>query len=288
MRTKIVGIVILMLVATTVVSATNINVKEKIQPTSSSVDVPVYKVGDSWTYDYHRMEYRYNGSTLWYTQYSNFTYTVTVTDTTGENYTLKLTSKNVEGRVIIGSYRLKYTALTKATDVGILRKTDLATYHETWGIKGPVFWLIGSIGLPFPAQYQQAVTMSFTTPHVQLPFPFTAGVSGTLPGYSFTIQEKQSLYWGLITLFNNPEKPYTGGPLPYQCEMANVTVPAGTYNTYNVSVDFPIGIHGHYSFWQYYVPEVGNDVKSCVYQTTGGGKPVYNIEGELVSTTYTP
>jgi hypothetical protein len=225
---------------------------------------------------------------LWYTQFVNFTLILTVTDTTGENYTLKLTSKNFEGRIIIDSYRLKFTALTKATDEIINRKTDLGTYHEAWGIKGPVFWLIGSIGLPLPAQYQQAVTMSFATPHVTLPFPFTAGVSGTLPGYSFTFQEKQSLYWGLITLINIPETPYTNSPLPYQCEMANVTVPAGTYNTYNVSVDFPIGIHGHYSSWQYYVPEVGNDVKSCVYQTTGGGSPVYNIVSELVSTTYTP
>ena len=98
MKNKIVGIVILMLVATTVVSATNINVKEKIQPTSSSVDVPVWKKGDSWTYESHEIRYKYDSNgTLWYTLYHNCTSTFTVTDDVGDNYTVKMTSTNNRG-----------------------------------------------------------------------------------------------------------------------------------------------------------------------------------------------
>ncbi len=53
MKRKFVGIVIFILVVTTVVSATNINMKENIQTTASSADVPVWEVGDTWTYDVH-------------------------------------------------------------------------------------------------------------------------------------------------------------------------------------------------------------------------------------------
>ncbi len=285
MRKKIVALVVLMLVATTVVSATNINVKEKIRPKSTSVDVPVWKKGDSWTYNYHRAEYRYNGSTLWYRLYYNASFTQTVTDDTGGNYTLKITSKNSEGRAYIGSYRLKFTALTKWNEELNLRKTDLALIRDVSQIKGLVFWLIGGI-LPFPAQYQQGGTASFITPEVFLPFPLTVG-DGALPGCSYTLEEKCTLYWGLITLFNNPTQTITQSVLPYHCEMTNITVPAGTYNAYNVSVDFPVGMHGHYSWVQYFVPETGYNAKWYVHYTLGGGQPVQDLLVELVSNTYT-
>lgn len=283
MKKKIVGIVIFMLVATTVVSATNnINVKENNQQKTCSVDVPVYKVGDSWTYNYHRIEYWYNGATPWYKQYYNCSFTTTVTDDTGANYTFKLTSTNNEGRVTIGSFQLKYTKWTKLTCNMIERKSDLGELTETDQLKGPVLWLIGG-KLPFPAQYQWSGTWIFTPACLGLPFPFSAGSNGTIPGYTETVMEKCTLYWGLITLFNNPSKPYHINALPYHCKMTNVTVPAGTYNAYNVSVDVP-----HYSSWNYYDPNVGMDVKYYMHSTTDTGALQYNIVNELVSTTHTP
>jgi hypothetical protein len=288
MKNKIVGIVVLMLVATTVVSATNgLIMKEKSQPKTLSVDVPVWKKGDSWTYNYHRTEYRYNGSTMWYKDYNNCSLTLTVSDDSGANYTVKYTQKNTEGRITIGSYQLKYTKLTKFSDEIILRKNDLGQLRQTAQTKGPVFWLIGG-KLPFPAQFQFSGTESFTPAYVILPFPFSAGDSGTLPAYHGEYGEKCVLYWGLITLFDHPSAPYNQGTLPYQCEMANVTVPAGTYTTYNVSVDVTWGMHGHYIYLQYYVPDVGNTVKWSVYQVDSAGNLQYNIGAELVSTTHAP
>jgi hypothetical protein len=261
---------------------------EMVNPVKYSVDVPVWKKGDSWTYDFHRTEYRYNGSTLWFTEFFNCTATLTVIDDTGDYYTIKLTTKNNEGRADIGSYRLKFTTLTKLTDELKYQKTDLAQTQEVWQTKGPVFWLLGSIGLPIPAQYNSHGQQTITPSHLTLPFPLAAGASGTLPGYSYTIQEKCALYWGLITLFDNPENTYSISPTPYLCEMANVTVPAGTYNTYNVSVDFPIGTQGHYSWWQYYVPEVGNTVKWSIDSFASTKKPYAFITAELIDYNYTP
>ena len=278
-----------MLVATTVVSATNLNVKKDIQPTASGVDVPVWKKGDSWTYTWHEIEYKYTANnTLWYTFYYNCTMTMTITDDTGDSYTQKWTSINNEGRATISSYRLKFTPFTKYTGEAVLRKTDLAGLSEIHQQKGFAFWLIGNIGLPMPAQYMHTTEWIYTNPAVYLPFPMTAGTSGTFPGYRDTYQEKCFLYWGLIKLFNWPAKNYTISPVGYKCEMANITVPAGTYNAYNVSVDITYGL-GHYSCWRYYVPEVGNEAKIYINgDWDTAGRPGTILTVELVSTTYTP
>jgi hypothetical protein len=288
MRNKIVGIVVLMLVATTVVSATNMNVKEKIQPTSSSVDVPVWQKEDSWTYNYHWVNYKYDSNgTLWYTLNYNCTMTSVVTDDTGDNYTMKETSTNIDGRATIGKYQLKFTPFTKKTNDVIFQKIDLGCFSEIQQEKGLVFWLIGNI-LPFPAQYQHIFEYSDTPAYRFLPFPLNAGTNGTIPGGSQIWREKASLYWGLISLFDWPEKTNTYGGTHYHCEMANITVPAGTYNAYNVSIDLSYGL-GRYHVWRYYVPEVGNQAKlyfSSDWDNTG--KPGTIVEFELVSTTYTP
>jgi hypothetical protein len=288
MKNKIVGIVVLMLVATTVVSATNINVKEKIQPTSSSVDVPVWTKGDSWTYESHMIRYKYDSNgTLWYTLYHNCTSTFTVTDDVGDNYTMKMTSTNNTGRVTIGSFRLKFTPFTKLSGEWIFRKTDLACLRESEQEKGFAFWLIGNI-LPIPTQYMHTIEWINTPAWVYLPFPMTAGTPGTIPGYSFTYQEKCYLYWGLVKLFDWPVQSYTDSPHGYNCEMANITVPAGTYDAYNVSVEFSYGL-GHYTSWRYYVPEVGFYAKiytNADWDTSGNPGTIY--EDELVSFNYTP
>jgi len=251
------------------------------------VDVPEWKKGDSWTYTYHRVEYRYNGTTPWYKQNYSCTMILTITNDTGANYTAKITSKDTGGSITIGKFQLKCTKWTKLSCDVTYRKTDLGNLYEVDQIKGPVIWLIGG-KLPFPAQYQSSWTFTFIPAWVFLPFPFSAGDSGMLPAYHGTIEEKCALYWGFITLMNQPSTPYNQGTLPYQCEMANVTVPAGTYNAYNVSIDIPIGTQGHYSDWKYYDPNVGYVVKQCIYGLTTWGAPQYDIVQELVSTTYTP
>jgi hypothetical protein len=287
MKKKIVGIVIFMLVATTVVSAINVNVEEKIQPTSSGVDVPVWKVNDSWTYNEQHLNHLYNANnTLWYLWYHNCTSTYTVTDTTGDNYTVTMTSTNNEGRATIGSVHLKFTKYTKFTRELKLRKTDLTLVSDSWQEKGPVFLLLFNI-VPIPAQYTDAWEFTYSIPDVSLPFPLTAGTNGTLPNASSTGHEKCSLYWGLITLYNWPDIYGYSGDQNYTCEMANISVPAGSYDAYNVSKESTYGL-GHAYTWSYYVPEVGwmakqiNDADS-----DASGNPGYIFKSELVSTTYT-
>jgi hypothetical protein len=288
MKKKIIGIVVLMLVATTVVSATNINVKEKIKPTSSSVDVPVWKKGDSWTYNeqYQQIYYDPDGGInfIWI---HNCTSTYTVTNDTGDNYAVKMTSKNNEGRLNIGIFRIKFTQFTKFTQEMQFRKTDLA-YVNTFKNqeKGPVIWLLGKIGLPIPAQYSD-IYESTLTPQVFLPFPLTAGTNGTLPSFTATGHEKMLLYWGLIK-FIDSDYSFEYPAQTYYCEMATITVPAGTYDAYNVSTDVYFGSSHNYT-WTYYIPEFGFYAKQVSHADWGDtGKLTGDYKFELVSTTYKP
>jgi hypothetical protein len=251
------------------------------------VDVPVWKVGDSWTYNEQYINHLYTANgTLAMLWYHNCTSTYTVTDTTGDNYTVKMTSTNNEGSQINGWLRLKYTPFTKLTGEFLFRKTDLAYMRESTTEKGFVIWRIGKIGLPLPAQFRDTWGDSYTPAGIVFPFPLTAGTSGTLANNSWAGHEKSSLYWGLIKIIDSDYSGYSGEQI-YTCEMANISVPAGTYDAYNVSVESTNGL-GHSSSWSYYAPEAGWFVKQYIYDENENGKPGFGFECELVSTTYTP
>lgn len=288
MRNKIVEMVIFILIISTLVSATNVNVKQNMQATTSEADVPVWKVGDSWVYnEYYYITYTDNGN-IWYLYQKNFTSIYTVTDDTGDNYTVKMTSKNNQGWVTIGAFKLQLTPLTKLTQKLYLRKTDLAVAKTFCQEKGLVFWLIGKIGFPIPAQYSDTEESIHTPPVVFMPFPLTAGTNGMLPNVTVTGYEKCSLYWGLIKLYNSSGLRGYTGPLNYACEMENISVPAGTYNSYNVSAEVFYG-SGHDYYRSYYVPEVGNYAKQSIGNNLdASGKNFTLYEAELVSTTYKP
>ncbi|MCK4348186.1 MAG: hypothetical protein KAW47_06180, partial [Thermoplasmatales archaeon] len=193
-------------------------------------------------------------------------------------------TKNNEGSLIFGPYRLKFTPFYRIIQEIEYRKTDLAYEHIFTQEKGFVFWLIGNIGFPIPAYYSDIWDNSFTPAYEFLPFPLTAGKTGTFPSYTQTGHETLALYFGLIKLadydfsFETPAKDYI-------CEMASINVPAGTYEAYNISTDE--GSAQNFSY-VYYVPQVGFYAKYSAHsELDDSGKPVMNYEHELVSTTYT-
>jgi len=291
MKKKIVvGIVFLMLVATMVVSAANINVKENIQMTASviddPVDVPVWAIGDSWTYNEHYNSYGYrDDGTISYVWYHNCTSTYTITDDTGDTYKVELTSKNTEGRFNVGKYRLKFTPFYKLTQELELRKTDLAYVHISTQEKGPVIWQIGNIGFPIPAYYSDIWDNTYTPAYELFPFPLTEGKTGTFSSFTSTGHETLSLYFGLIK-FSDYDFSIEIPAKEYICEMESITVTAGTYEAYNISTDE--GSAQNYSYL-YYVPQVGSYAKWSYHtELDDSGKPVSNNEAELVSTTYEP
>lgn len=286
----IVGILFLMLVSTMVVSATNIDVKENnIKRTvvvGDSADVPVWEVGDSWTYNEHYYEcsYRKDG-TIGASWRHNCTSTYTVIDDTGDTYKVELTSENNEGSTTFGKNRLRHTQFTKLTQVLEHRKTDLAYVRIFHQVKGPVFWLIGKIGIPIPAQYSIVSEWTCEPANELFPFPITQGKTGTFSSFMNIGHQKVSLYFGLIKL-GDSDFNYNNSAKDYACEMDSITIPAGTYDAYKISRD--MGSEQNYSYL-YYVPEVGFYAKvSSHLEKDDSGKTVFNYEHELVSTTYKP
>jgi hypothetical protein len=288
MKKKIIGIfVCMLLIATAIVSATNVK-EENIETTSNEVDVPVWKVGDTWTYDehYNEIAYRDDGTPglIWF---HNCTSTYTVMDDTGDTYIVKLTSENNEGSFTAGPYRFKYTRFTKLIQELEHRKTDLAYMRWFHQEKGFVIWLLGRIGFPIPAHFSLATEASFDPANELIPFPLSAGKNGTVPGYKMSGHSKVSLYFGLFKL-SDSDFSYDVPAHEYMCEMANISVPAGTYEAYNISSDFYFGSAHNYSY-DYYAPEVGYFVKLIAHNDWDeSGKPALNYHHELISTNYEP
>lgn len=289
MKKKIIGgILFLMLVSTMVVSATNIDVKEnhinRSVVVDDSADVPVWEVGDSWIFNEHYYEcsYRKDG-TIGASWRHNCTSTYTVIDDTGDTYKVELTSENNEGSTNFGKNQLRHTKFTKLKQVLEHRKTDLAYVRIFHQVKGPVFWLIGKIGIPIPAQYSLDAEWTCEPANELFPFPITQGKTGTFSTFTNIGHQKVSLYFGLIKLgdsdfnYDNPAKDYS-------CEMDSITVPAGTFDAYKISRE--MGSEQNYSYL-YYVPEVGFYAKiSSHLEKDDSGKTVLNYEHELLSTTY--
>ena len=287
MKIKIIGfLVCILLIATALPVAGTVN-KITSQPASTSADVPTWEVGDSWTYNekYVNRVYKADG-TIWYLWYHNCTSTYNVTDITAENYTLTMTSTNNEGSVTIGSFHFKFSKYIKFSGEMIFKKTDLSLVSRSAQEKGLVFLLLFNI-IPIPMQYTDVWAGTFSPTVRYLPFPLTAGTNGTLPNASYTGYEKCSLFWGLITMYNWPNLYGYTGEQNYTCEMANITVPMGTYDTYNVSVTSTSGMYHALEFY-YYAPEVGWMVKEVSNDTDVGGRPGSSFESELVSFSYTP
>ena len=97
MKIKIFGIIVFMLLITsaiTVVGNTNIKQKQNIGSTLLDDDVPVWNVGDSWTYtiDDFTFDYEVEGTKIYFDgEIDDFTWTVA--DTSGSTYEVDFTGK---------------------------------------------------------------------------------------------------------------------------------------------------------------------------------------------------
>ena len=289
MRKNIIGIFIVMLLigsAIPVFGAIEQNLEiENMRISSFNDEVPVWEIGDSWTFNESINSFGYlEDGTLFYVWYLNCTCIYTVIDDTGDTYTLEMISENNEGIFNWGEfYKLKFTPFYRVTQEIEYRKEDLAILSISTQEKGLVIWSFGNIGIPIPAYFSDVWEKSFTPGYEYIPFPLTEGKTGTLPSVMQTGHETISLYFGLLKLadydfsFETPAKDYI-------CELSSISIPAGNFDAFNISTDE--GSEQNYSY-VYYVPEVGFYAKySSHYEWFE--KPVLNEAYELISTTYIP
>ena len=262
---------------------------ETTQTAENGAEAPVWMVGDSWTYEEQWSKFTYypDGS-LYFRFFQNCTITYTVTATEGDCCSVKMTSQNLQGSIALGRFHWTLSPSITYTRELQLRKTDLAEQSRTYDSKGSMLLFIGRIPIPIPAQFQVSEEELFSPPMTLLPFPLIPKTRGLLPLINHTGYYRLSLYWGLLPLLNKPEYWYCTGPCNYSCEMEMITVPAGTYDAYNVSVS--LVEKGTHDCWRsYYATEVGNVVKRSMYLDWHGTEKPYCVqEINLVSTTYSP
>jgi hypothetical protein len=285
LKTKIVGIVVCtLLIATTLVSAINVNQKS-ITPTLFIADVPIWEVGDSWTYEIEKTTRSDPNETMAYTLAGDLI--LSVKSDAGDYYTLEGIGESISILGNIGSLGLKSSRIITVESNIVIRKSDLAVSSYYFMFKGIAFIMLGPIIIPFPVQVQVYRDSEFIPEKSIFPFPLHDGKNGTFDKVLIEEDWATSMFWGLITAdsgnntwhstFNN-----------YTCTAEQITVPAGTYNVYNVSNFNPAGDkHNHIEL--YYNASAGNAVEISFTMYHGDWHDWWLIQKlRLKSSTYSP
>jgi hypothetical protein len=290
MRKKIVGIFVsMLLIATIAIPISAINKEYEHNPISTGADVPIWEVGDSWTYN---ME-------LYIAASQNVTDDM-VADVSGEliyevvedsGDTYKLTGKMRPFKGIVdlpGNIDMKVTRLSSYSSNLEIQKTDLSLINHYYSMKGIVLLTLGPIPLPIPIQIHHSRMSEFNPVFNITPFPLNDGDSGVFADSLVTEETETSMFWGLIPYIQK-EVEWRTGDVEYNCTFESITVPAGTYDVYNVTGDLFYEEDGHDMYRSYYAEEIGNVVKSITQiEFLNTGETYYYMELELKSTTYEP
>jgi hypothetical protein len=265
------------MISTIVIPVAAITDMDKNLTIYNDSNVPVWNVGDEWTYNF--IESR--------SQMVNFVlsgeFTFKVVEDTGDSYVL-IASTRPYGSFDMGGFELKATFLTKISFRLQVRKNDLALENYLYKIKGLFLLKIGLITLPIPIQVEGNQYIEFDPSWPIIPFPLYDGKSGTLEGTEiFHINLYMGMFWGLIPVYGpqNISFPYT--PIPYTCFKEHITVEAGEFDVYNVSAEWMDGSR----FESCYCEEVGNVVKEVILIPFGGGRVQYSLVLELKDYSYT-
>ncbi len=283
MKKKIIGIFVCTLLIATMaipISAMDREYILNFKPISKDADVPVWEVGDTWTYE---MYYFQNGNLN-----ESYSFEVVgdiiyeVVEDTGDTYKLEGSSAgDFNLKMNVGNMVLKPTMfLNIGTEIEI-RKSDLALVKWHQFAKGIFLPRLGPIPIPLPVQVHATHTTTFDPAWSIMPFPLYDGKNGTLDPVDFIEEGKTTLYWGLIKIYDGESSWGFSSGLDYTCMEEQVTVPAGNFTAYNVSTE-------HGSFRSHYAEEVGNSVKQLIHINFSNEVTYYHMELDLKSTTYTP
>lgn len=293
-----------------------------------STDVPVWHVGDYWTYKVDNISFNFEEDN----QTINMLLTVdqlplNVTDDSGDYYTLSFSTKaSGHGQIDVNlgdgpiNIVIDFTGITIDGNV-LIEKTSLGIKSIDANLKGR--FKIDIIEQPYtnlslphiPIPFTMNLTIACGTPVSILSFPLDTGKTWNLSATNFTINGKIHSFWfnvihfvnmilgffgyqllppeievlfpvidikdalttfGIGNVFSIPEVPGI-----FQClNIENITVPAGTYDAYNISIAEGIGSI-------FYAPAAGNVVKIA-----GNFQQVIpyiqNVNMELVDTNYQP
>jgi len=292
MKNKIIGIFVCMLMIVTMAIPTSAMNKEYTpnkNPQSLGVDVPIWEIGDSWTYNMEIYTAASPNVTDDMVFEASGEITFEVVDDTDDTYKLTGTAKRMTGTIDIpGNIDMRITRLSSYSSDFELQKTDLAIINHEFTNKGIVLLTLGPIPLPIPIQMQSSRYTEFNPPLNMITFPLNDGDFGTIEDVTVTESGVTSMFWGLIPIVQVDIHDWPINEREYTVTFESISVPAGTFDVYTVETENTWGDEGIDWLYSYYAEEVGNVAKLSVNMDYEEEVTYYNLELELVSTTYEP
>ena len=287
MKIKILGIIVCILLLTSVITAVGQTTIEKKQNKGSNIlddDVPIWNVGDSWTYtiDDFTFDYEGGGQKIFFDgSIDDFTWTVA--DTGGSTYKVDFTGKlNCNYEIYLSSSsgtiyvtgNIKNT-LTRMDGTLVFTKSNLQLQDMSAEIKGITAAKIYPIPIPLPIPFKATVEGDLSTEFPLFDFPLSSNKFWTLPDMDIIMSIHAGGIFGIINIPITFSTHYSWMPLAFHCKnKQDVSVEAGTFNAWEIESTF------FDLFRYYYAPEVGNIIKIDATMPNG------DIHGELKSTNY--
>jgi hypothetical protein len=247
-------------------------------------DVPIWNVNNAWTYTISNMVVNYSsgGQQIHMNgQIDDFTWTVT--DTTGDYYTVGLTGKLTANYDItfpsgsstyhfVGSFTPQLTRLKGTLQ---LTKSDLQIHHVSLQLIGITMTKVNSLPFNIPFPIKLISDGSLTTDFPLFDFPLHLLKFWNLPDVTLTLSSTFGGIFGLIQIPFTVTAQYSFAPLAFWVlDQETVTVPAGSY-----TADKVISLISD-EFAYYYAPDAGNIVKIDLRLPYG------ELHAALKSTTY--
>jgi len=281
MKWYILGLILsTLLFSSTVIPVTSITTKNINEVITYNTDVPIWEVGDSWTYHY----------TESMTYFLNYTLSgdikLKVVDDSGDYYVLEGKSRprgEFNGDYYYEDLIFKTTIFTTLSMRIQIRKSDLGLESFIEKIEGFLFAKIGVITIPIPLQFEKYMDIEFDPTWKILPFPLYDGKFGNLSGTEILfIKTYAHMLWGGLPFWDDENFRCIVTPIPYTCSAEEVTVDAGTFDVFNVTAEK----EDDYLFVSYYSEEVGNVVKQEISKTFSGCTMFHNLILELKDWNY--
>jgi hypothetical protein len=285
MKIKIFGIIILMLLLTSAMSAVGQNTivkKQNMGQTLLDDDVPIWNVGDSWTYTINDFTYDYDegGLKLFFDgNIDDFIWTVA--DTSGSTYIVDFTAQlscdfeiqlSSPSTTLIVTGKIRDT-LTKMTGTLIFTKSNLYLQDMSAEIRGIVFAKISPIPIALPLPFRATLNADLTTEFPLFDFPLSPNKFWNLPAMDIVANVNAGGIFGLISIPITFTTNYPWIPLAFHCKnKQDISVEAGIFDAWEIESTF------FDLFRYYYAPDVGNIVKIDATMING------EVHGELKST----
>ena len=208
--------------------------------TDDEVDVPIWKIGDSWTYD---VIYSENFNQQKFIDLNIKDLKFEVIDEDDQFYIIEYFG-NASGR--FGSQPIIYPLDDAKIQGEVLsQKSDISLARIITSINGVK--IIGPISIPFDI----GIIITLDPPFTHLSFPLYVGKEWTTSSSDIDIDISIE-YFGGIELFHES---YNTGPLPLSCtNIETVSTPAGIFEAFKISSDWDL-------LNIYYDPTVANIIK---------------------------